>query len=109
MVAETRIESQSPIAIRVTELDALDGDREAQTQSTTRRPRNFARGGSCYPADAVRITTERGRDIRDGLLATHAVAGRIEWRRDHRDSPVAWRHREQSTTDAALGREPCRE
>src|SRR5690348_6970588 len=54
----------------------------------------------------VGIATECARDVGDRTLSAHAVAGFVERRRDHRHSPVAWRHGDQSATDTAFCGQP---
>src|SRR5262249_43466964 len=53
----------------------------------------------------VRVAAQRIGDVRNRLLRFDAVAGVIERRRDYRDTELARRHGDDSTADAALGRE----
>ena len=52
----------------------------------------------------VRVATERRRNIGDGALRPHAVAGLIERRGDNGDAELARRHGDDAAADAALGR-----
>ena len=53
----------------------------------------------------VRVAAERGRNVGDGALRPHAVAGVIERRRDDGDAELAGRHGDDAAADAALGRQ----
>src|SRR5688572_28019197 len=66
----------------------------------TRPPSGLAR------SRRERVSAQRVRDVRDGLLRLDTVAGVVERGRDHRDPELARRHGDEAAADAALARQP---